>query len=78
MPAEAYDEIAALVRESQRKADGFVAHYAADFHHGVTVFEVWDSIAQHDRWFTNAVQPLLPPDMSEPKFAEVHNSNTKQ
>jgi predicted urease superfamily metal-dependent hydrolase len=61
MAAEEYDEIAALVREPQSKADGFVAHYAVVEVGGVTAFEIWDSIAQHDAWFTDAVQPLLPP-----------------
>jgi hypothetical protein len=45
---------------------------------GITVFEIWDSIAQHDAWFNVAVKPHLSPDTPEPKFAEVHNSNTKQ
>jgi heme-degrading monooxygenase HmoA len=78
MPAEVYDQVAAGVRESQSKADGFVAHYAVVEVGGITVFEIWDSIAQHDAWFNVAVKPHLSPDTPEPKFAEVHNSNTKQ
>ena len=59
------------------EADGFVAHYAIVEDGGITVIEIWDSIDQHDAWFNEVVKPHLPPDTPEPKFAEVHNSNTK-
>ncbi len=76
MPAEVYDQVAAGVRESQSKADGFVSHYAVVEVGGITVFEIWDSIEQHDAWFNEVVKPQLAPGTPEPKFAEVHNSNT--
>lgn len=78
MPAEVYDQVAAGAMPSQSKADGFVAHYAIVEDGGITVIEIWDSIAQHDAWFNEVVKPHLPPDTPEPKFAEMHNSNTKQ
>src|SRR5437870_1008174 len=77
MPAEAYDQVAAGAMPSQRKADGFVAHYAIVEDGGITVIEIWDSIAQHDAWFNEAVRPHLPPGVPEPKFADLHNSNTR-
>jgi hypothetical protein len=77
MPAEVYDQVAAGAMPSQRQADGFVAHYAIVEDGGITVIEIWDSIDQHDAWFNEVVKPHLPPDTPEPKFAELHNSNTK-
>ena len=77
MPVEVYDQVAAGAMPSQRKADGFVAHYAIVEDGGITVIEIWDSIDQHDAWFNEVVKPHLPPDTPAPKFAELHNSNTK-
>ena len=77
MPAEVYDQVAAGAMPSQSKADGFVAHYAIVEDGGITVIEIWDSIDQHDAWFNEVVKPHLPPDTPEPKFAALHNSNTK-
>ncbi len=77
MPAEVYDQVAAGAMPSQRKADGFVAHYAIVEDGGITVIEIWDSIDQHDAWFNEVVKPHLPTDTPEPKFAELHNSNAR-
>jgi heme-degrading monooxygenase HmoA len=77
MQAEVYDQVAAEALPSQSKADGFVAHYAIVEDGGITVIEIWDSVAQHDAWFNEAVRPHLPPGMPEPKFADLHNSNTR-
>ena len=77
MPAEVYDQVAAGALPSQSKADGFVAHYAIVEDGGITVIEIWDSVAHHDAWFNEVVKPHLPPDTPEPRFAEMHNSNVK-
>jgi len=77
MAAGVYDQVAAEAMPSQSKAEGFVADYAIVEDGGITVIEIWDSIGQHDAWFNEVVKPHLPPDTPEPKFAEVHNSNTK-
>jgi heme-degrading monooxygenase HmoA len=77
MPAEAYDQVAVEAMPSQSKADGFVAHYAIVEDGGITVIEIWDSIDQHDAWFNEAVKPHLAPDTPEPRFTELHNSNTR-
>lgn len=77
MPPEAYDQVASEAMPSQKTADGFVAHYAIVEDGGITVIEIWDSIDQHDAWFNVVVKPHLPPDTPEPRFTEVHNSNTK-
>ena len=77
MSAEAYDQVAVEAMPSQSKADGFVAHYAIVEDGGITVIEIWDSIDQHDAWFNEVVKPHLAPDTPEPRFTELHNSNTK-
>ena len=66
MPADVYDQVAAGAMPSQSKADGFAAHYAIVEDGGITVIEIWDSIAQHDAWFNEVVKPHLPPDTPEP------------
>jgi len=55
MSGEMYDQVAAGVVASQSEADGFVAHYAIVEDGGITVIEIWDSVAQHDAWFNEAV-----------------------
>jgi hypothetical protein len=77
MSADMYDQVATGAMPSQSKADGFVAHYAIVEDGGITVIEIWDSVAQHDAWFNETVRPHLPPDVPEPTFAELHNSNTR-
>ena len=72
-----YDQVAAEAMSSQKEADGFVAHYAIVEDGGITVIEIWDSIDLHDAWFNEVVKPHLPLDTREPRFAELHNSNTK-
>jgi hypothetical protein len=77
MPTEVYDQVAAGAMPSQSKTDGLIAHYAIVEGGGITVIEIWDSIDQHDAWFNEVVKPHLPPDTPKPKFAELHNGNTK-
>jgi heme-degrading monooxygenase HmoA len=77
MPPEAYDQVIAAVAESQTGADGFVAHYGVVDGDGITVIEIWDSQAQHDKWFDANVRSLLPPGTPEPEFWEIRASRTK-
>jgi hypothetical protein len=77
MPAEVYDHVVGVTKGSQSAADGFVAHDGFVEDGGTTVVEIWDSIGQHDGWFTEAVKPLLPPGTPEPTFVKLHFSNTK-
>jgi heme-degrading monooxygenase HmoA len=77
MSAETYDQVASGVVDSQTQAHGFIAHYAIVDDGGVTVFEIWESIDDHDAWFNPTVRPHLPADMPEPEFSEIHFSNTK-
>jgi len=77
MPPEVYDQVAGTVAESQMGADGFVAHYGVVDGDGITVIEIWDSQAQHDKWFDATVRPLLPPGTPEPEFWEIRGSRTK-
>ncbi len=77
MTAEAYDQVAEGALPSQLEAEGFHAHYAVVDESGLTVVEVWDSVAQHDAWFNVVVKPNLPPDLPDPTFSEIHNSNVR-
>ena len=76
MPGEVHDQVAAGVVGSQSEAVGFVAHHAIVEEGGITVIEIWDSVAQHDARFNEVVEPHLRSDTPEPKFAEVRFSNT--
>ena len=77
MPPEVYDQANAAVAESEMGADGFVAHYGVAEGPGIAVVEIWDSQAQHDKWFDANVRPLLPPGTPEPEFWEIRASRTK-
>jgi hypothetical protein len=77
MSSEVYDQVASGALPSQKTADGFVAHYAIVEDGGITVIEIWDSVDQHDAWYNVVVKPHLPPDTPEPRFTELHNSNTR-
>jgi heme-degrading monooxygenase HmoA len=78
MPPEVYDQANASVAESELDADGFVAHYGfVEDDGGITVIEIWESKAQHDKWFEPTVRPLLPPNTPEPEFWEIRSSRTK-
>ena len=77
MSAETYDQVASGVMDSQKQADGFIAHYAIVDDGGVTVIEIWESVDDHDAWFNPTVKPHLPADTPEPEFSEIHFSNTK-
>jgi len=77
MAPEVYDHVNADVAQSQLGADGFVAHYGVVEDDGITVIEVWESKAQHDKWFDATVRPQLPPGTPEPEFWEIRSSRTK-
>src|ERR1035437_2929452 len=77
MPPVAYDQVIAAVAESQMGADGFVAHYGVVDGDGITVIEIWDSQAQHDKCFDANVRSLLPPGPPEPEFWALRASRTK-
>ena len=77
MAPEVYDHVNADVAQSQMGADGFVAHYGVVEDDGITVIEVWESKAKHDKWFDATVRPQLPPGTPEPEFWEIRSSRTK-
>jgi hypothetical protein len=76
-PLDLYTQLLDEVRPSQSAADGFVSHHGVAEGDGLTVIEVWDSVAQHDAWFDVAVRPELPPGTPEPEFFEILGSNTR-
>jgi hypothetical protein len=53
------------------------AHYGFVEDDGITVIEIWESKAQHDKWFDPTVRSLLPPNTPEPEFWEIRTSRTK-
>jgi hypothetical protein len=73
-----YDELSSQVADSQRGADGFQVHYAAFDDDGVlTVIEVWDSVADHDKYYDANIRPHVPADASAPEFAQLHSSRSR-
>ncbi len=77
MTQEAYDQASGHVQQSQKEADGFVAHYAVFENGGLTVTEVWDSVEQHDAWWDAHMRGVVPADLPRPEFAEIHRINSK-
>lgn len=76
MPKEAYDEVADSVADSLVSAPGFVAHYAVVDDGVLTVFEIWDSSVEHDKWFDANVKPQLPAGTPNPETFEIIRTMT--
>jgi hypothetical protein len=74
LPKEAYDEVASSVADSLASAPGFVAHHAVVDDGVLTVFEVWESSAEHDKWFDENVKPRLPEGTPNPETFEIIRS----
>jgi heme-degrading monooxygenase HmoA len=76
MPKDTYDEVTSAVEESQLATPGFVSHYAFFDGDVLTVIEIWDSRADHDKWFDANVRPMLPESAPLPEVFEVHKART--
>jgi hypothetical protein len=76
IPKEAYGQIADSVAASMSSASGFVAHYAVVDDGVLTVFEIWDSQAEHDKWYGETVRPQLPEGAPPPEILEIIRTMT--
>ena len=57
---EGYDGVLNVVRESVKKAPGFIMHCAHPGEGEWNLYEVWQSKEQADHWFAENVVPYLP------------------
>jgi hypothetical protein len=76
MSKEAYEAVANSVAGSLASAPGFVAHHAVVDDGVLTVFEIWDSSAEHDKWFAENVKPQLPEGTPNPETFEIIRTMT--
>jgi heme-degrading monooxygenase HmoA len=58
---EGYDGVLMAVRESIKKAPGFIMQCAHPAEDGWNVTEVWASKKDADQWFAKYVVPNIPP-----------------
>ena len=71
MTAEQYDESAPMLIEKLKTQPGFLYHVAfVDEGDRFTVSEIWESKEQHDRWFSENVEGVVPG--VEQQVIEVH------
>jgi hypothetical protein len=61
MTPEDYDRSATPLIEKLKAAPGFMYHVAFVDQGGVfTVSEIWESKEQHDRWFSENIEGVIP------------------
>jgi heme-degrading monooxygenase HmoA len=71
MTPEQYDQAAPPLIEKLKTAPGFLYHVAfVDEGDRFTVSEIWESKEQHDRWFGENVEGIIPG--IEQQVVEVH------
>jgi heme-degrading monooxygenase HmoA len=71
---EGYDGVLTAVKESIKKAPGFIAQCAHPAEDGWNVLEVWNSKQEADNWFTSTVVPHLPAGIHPKRsYKELHN-----
>lgn len=71
---ESYDQLFAQFGPLVRAARGFRAHAAYAGPAGMTVAEIWDSEWEFQEFFTNHIQPNLPPGAATPLITTLHNA----
>jgi hypothetical protein len=71
---EGYDSVLVAVRESIKKAPGFIMQCAYPGDDGWDVTEVWNSKREADNWFAKTVVPHLPPGIHPKRsYKELYN-----
>ena len=71
---EGYDGVLTAVRESVKKAPGFIMHCSHPVEDGWQLTEVWNSKAESDQWFAKNVVPFLPPGIHPKRsYQELHS-----
>lgn len=66
---EGYDQLAGALKAAMQASDGFIAHASGPIDGGYGVFEIWESEAAHQAWFTGHVAPALPPGAPTPPIS---------
>ena len=75
MAASQYDESAPPLIEKLKTQPGFLYHVAfVDEGGGFTVSEIWESKEQHDKWFSENVEGVIPG--IEQQVIQVHAVHT--
>jgi heme-degrading monooxygenase HmoA len=74
---QGYDSVLNAVRESVKKAPGFIMHCAHPAEGEWKVYEVWNTKEESDEWFAKNVVPNLPAGI-HPKhsYQELHSMVT--
>ena len=71
---EGYDGVMKMVRESIKKAPGFVMHCAYPSEGCWLLTEVWNSKSEADKWFGEVVVPNLPAGIRPKRsYQELHS-----
>ena len=70
MTPSQYDEISPPLVEKLKAQPGFMYHVAFVDNGVFTVSEIWESQEQHDRWFSENVEGVIPG--IEQQVIEVH------
>jgi heme-degrading monooxygenase HmoA len=76
MTADQYSAVATPTTDALRNASGFIAHYAFAEGDGMTVSEIWESQADHDKFFDEVIRPKLPQEIPPPAVFDVINTIT--
>lgn len=71
---EGYDAVLVAVKESIKRAPGFIMQCAHPVEDGWNVTEVWNSKQEADNWFAKTVVPHLPPGIHPKRsYQELYN-----
>jgi hypothetical protein len=71
---EGYDGVLMAVRETIKKAPGFIMQSAYPVEDGWRVMEVWNSKTEADQWFAKYVVPNIPPGIHPKRsYQELYN-----
>jgi hypothetical protein len=71
---EGYDGVLTAVRESIKKAPGFIMQCAHPAEGGWYVTEIWESKKDADRWFAEYIVPNIPPGVHPKRsYQELYN-----
>lgn len=71
---EGYNGVLVAVKESIKRAPGFIMQCAHPVEDGWNVTEVWNSKQEADNWFAKTVVPHLPPGIHPKRsYQELYN-----
>lgn len=72
MDTAAYDQVSPELTTQVKKQPGFMMHAAYSTPEGMTVGEIWETQAQHDKWFNDSVKPNVPAEIKV-EVIQLHN-----